>query len=265
MSPSLSSEQVQRFEADGFLAHIPLLSRAEVTDLRARVEYIREHLEELAPRLYEVEASYSARPEQVVCHFLGGWQVDSALAGLVADPRITQPLAQLLGLSSLRFWHDQVFYKPPGHPGCVPWHQDYSYWSRTGPARHITINILLDDADEESGCLEFIPGSQRWGLLPSLPFDAPLDAMRAHLSPLQLAAFQPQAAPLPAGSATIHHSHTLHGSGPNRSDRPRRALVFNYMAPDTRVLDGGGPLLRGTPQLATGSLVEGAHFPIVLP
>ena len=70
--------------------------------------------------------------------------------------------------------------------------------------------------------------------------------------------------PVPAGHATLHHARTLHGSGPNRTARPRRALVLNYMAPDTRVADDSAPLLRGVPLIPRGALIEGAHFPIVL-
>ena len=69
--------------------------------------------------------------------------------------------------------------------------------------------------------------------------------------------------PVRAGQATIHHSHVLHGSDRNRSDRWRRAVVLNYMGPDVRVADGSRPLLRGVPPLAEGALVEGPDFPIV--
>lgn len=264
MAP-LDPESVERYGRDGFLAGVDVLTADEVRDLRARVDDLRARLEELEPQLYEVEAAYRERPDDVVCHFLGGWLVDEALRALVFDPRLTEPLAQLLEVERLRFWHDQVFYKPPHHPGVVPWHQDYSYWRRTGPPRHITINVMLDDADEESGCLHFVPGSHRWGLLPSLLFDAPLEAIHGHLDPEQRAAFRPVAAPLRAGQATIHHSHTLHGSPGNRSDRPRRALVFNYMDAATRVVDGSRPLLRNTEPLPVGALVEGEHFPVVYP
>lgn len=262
---TLQSEQVERFARDGFLVGLPVLTTDEVADLRQRVDHIRAHLDEYEPRLYEVEAAHTERPDEVICHFLGGWLIDDALHDLVFDPRITELAARLLDVERLRFWHDQVFYKPPGHSGCVPWHQDYSYWARTGPPRHITINIMLDDADAENGCLQYVPGSHRWGLLPSLPFDSPLEEIREHLDAEQVAAFRPVLAPVKAGQATVHHSHTLHGSAGNRSDRPRRALVFNYMAADTRVVDGSTPLLRNTPVLPTGALVAGRHFPIVLP
>ena len=260
----LQAEQVEAFERDGFVVGVPVLEPDEVAELGARVDHIRANLADYADRLYEIEQAHTDSPDEVVCHFLGGWLVDSALRELVFDPRITVPLAQLLGVSRLRFWHDQVFYKPPRHPGVVPWHQDYSYWTRTAPARHITLNVMLDDADEGNGCVQFVPGSHRWDLLPQLPFDSELDAIHELLDPAQRAAFRPVPARLRAGCASIHHSHTVHGSGANCLDRPRRAVVFNYMAPDTRVADESGPLLRGTARIEKGEIVDGPNFPIVL-
>jgi ectoine hydroxylase-related dioxygenase (phytanoyl-CoA dioxygenase family) len=260
----LSAAGLAAFERDGFVGPIPVFSTAEVLALRAAVERIVAAPEAYRDRLYEIEAAWTARPGEVVCHFLGGWRCAPELRAAVFDPRVTLPCAQALGVDRLRFWHDQVFHKPPRHPGVVPWHQDYSYWTRTAPARHVTINVMLDDADEENGCLMFVPGSHRMGLLPSLPFDSDLGAILPRLSAAQRAVFAPVAVPVPAGHATLHHSHTLHGSDRNRSDRPRRALVLNYMAADTRVADGSTPLLAGTPLLPTGALIEGEHFPIVL-
>ena len=182
---------------------------------------------------------------------------------LAFDERATRPAARALGVSTLRLFHDQVFAKPPHHPGVVPWHQDYSYWTRTAPVQHVTVNLMLDDADEHNGCLMFVPGSHRWPLLPKLPFDAPLEAVREHLPPG--AAFSPLAVPVRAGQATLHHSHTLHGSGPNRSDRWRRAAVLNYVGPEVRVADDSAPLLRGVEWLPVGAELRGRWFPEVLP
>ena len=259
----LADDEVAAFARDGFLGPIDVLSAAEVAAVRAAVADVIARLPELRDRLYEVEQAYTERPGEVVCHFLGGWLVHPALRALVYHPRLAAIAAQLLGAPTVRFWHDQVFAKPPRHPGVVPWHQDYSYWTRTAPACHLTFNVMLDDADEQSGCLQFVPGSHRFGLLPKLAFDAPLDAIRAHL-PAD-AAWCPQPVPVRAGQATVHHSHTLHGSDQNRSDRWRRAAVLNYMGGYVRVVDGSAPLLRGVPPLPAGAIVEGAHFPLVWP
>lgn len=259
----LSDEQRLTFERDGFVGPVDVLTAAEVATLRAAVAEVIADLDRHRDALYEVERAFTERPGEVVCHFLGGWRVHARLRELVFLPRIAAICAQLLKVPRLRLWHDQVFAKPPRHPGVVPWHQDYSYWTRTSPARHITMNLLLDDSDEQSGCLQFVPGSHRWGLLPKVAFDAPLEAMRAHLP--AHAVWRPVAVPVRSGQATLHHSHVLHGSGPNRSERWRRAAVLNYMDADVRVADGSAPLLRGVPLLPTGAIVAGEHFPIVWP
>ncbi len=251
----------ERFARDGFVGPVDVLSDGEVEEVRAAVAEVVQDLDRHRDRLYEVEQAFTDRPDEVVCHFLGGFRVHETLRKLIANERITKLCADLLGVDRLRFWHDQVFAKPPHHRGVVPWHQDYSYWTRTEPVCHITCNLLLDDSDEQSGCLQFVPGSHRWPLLPSLPFDSPLDAIREHL-PAD-ASFEPVAVPVRAGQATFHHSYTLHGSDQNRSDHWRRAAVCNYMGADVRVADGSKPLLRGVPLLATGAVVTGENFPIV--
>lgn len=261
-APTLTPDQVASFVAQGFLGPLDVLGPAEVERARAAVADVIADLDRHRPLLYEVEQGYADRPDRVVCHFLGGWRVHPVLRELVFDPRLSRPCAQLLGVERLRFWHDQVFAKPPHHPGVVPWHQDYSYWTRTAPACHITVNLMLDDADLDNGCVQFVPGSHRWGLLPKLPFDGELEAIRALLP--AGADWNPVAVPVRAGQATIHHSHTLHGSDRNRSARWRRAAVVNYMGPQVRVADGSTPLLRGVPLLPTGALVDGEYFPLVL-
>jgi ectoine hydroxylase-related dioxygenase (phytanoyl-CoA dioxygenase family) len=258
---SLSPAQRLAFDRDGFLAGIDVLDAAQLAAVRDAVDAIAGDIERYRPRLYEVERAFTERPGEVVCHFLGGWRVQPALHDLVFHPAATVPAADLLGVRALRFWHDQVFVKPPRHPGAVPWHQDFAYWTRTQPSCHITVNVMLDDADEQNGCLWFVPGSHRLGLLPRLPFDVPVEAIRRHL-PADFE-WRPVAAPLRAGQATIHHSHTLHGSYPNQSDRWRRAIVLNYMGAHVRSGDEL-PLLAGLPPIPVGQVVQGRHFPIVL-
>jgi ectoine hydroxylase-related dioxygenase (phytanoyl-CoA dioxygenase family) len=40
---------------------------------------------------------------------------------------------------------------------------------------------------------------------------------------------------MPAGSLFFFSPHTVHGSEPNHSDSPRRALVLTYQPPDLRM------------------------------
>jgi alpha-beta hydrolase superfamily lysophospholipase/ectoine hydroxylase-related dioxygenase (phytanoyl-CoA dioxygenase family) len=260
----LTANQVRAFETDGFVAGIRVLDAEALEAVRAAVERIRAGDSPHAHRLYEVEEDYYRAPERNAFHCLGGWLVEPVLHDLVFHPAATVPAAQLLRAPRLRLWHDQLFYKPPRHPGVVAWHQDFSYWTRTLPMNHVTLNIVLDDTSPENGCLHYVPGSQRWPLLPPVSFGQDMEAFRDFLPAELREGFRPVPVPLRAGEASLHHPLTVHGSYENRTPGPRRAVVLNYMGPDTRSADGRMPLLKGTPVVPRGEIVEGEHFPIVL-
>jgi hypothetical protein len=260
----LDSEQVRFFEANGFVAGIRVLAGPALEAVRGSVERIRRGENPYLHLLYEVEEDYYRDPERNAFHCLGGWLVEPALHDLVFHPAATVPAAQLLGTERLRFWHDQVFYKPPRHPGVVAWHQDFSYWTRTLPMNHVTVNIVLDDTSPENGCLHYVPGSHRWPLLAPVSFGQDMEAFRDFLPAELREGFRPTPVALKAGEASFHHPLTVHGSYENRSSGPRRAAVLNFMGPDTRSAEGRIPLLKGTPVVPRGEVVEGDHFPIVL-
>ena len=177
------------------------------------------------------------------------------------NPPFIAAAEALLG-GPVRFWHDQLFCKPAGHGGVVAWHQDYSYWTRTKPMRHLTCWIGLDDSTTENGCVHYVPGSHRWPLLPRPELAGDMDAIRGVLSEEQLGAFQPVACELRAGEASFHHPLMLHGSYANRSDRPRRAIVLNVVR-DGVISDQAEPLLEGVDAIPVGEPLAGRFFPLL--
>ncbi|PYQ50402.1 MAG: phytanoyl-CoA dioxygenase family protein [Acidobacteria bacterium] len=260
----LGAEEVRSFEEDGFVAGIRVLQGAALDAVREAAERIQRGVTPHLDLLYEVDEDYYRDPGRNAFHCLGGWLVEPVLHDLIFHPAATVPAAQLLGVERLRFWHDQLFYKPPRHPGVVAWHQDFSYWTRTLPMKHITMNIVLDDTSLENGCLHYVPGSHRWPLLAPVSFGQDMDAFRASLPADLREGFHPVPIALRAGEASLHHPLMVHGSYGNRSPRPRRAAVLNFMAPDTRSAEGRMPPLKGTPVVPRGDVIDGEHFPIVL-
>jgi len=260
----LGEAQAQAFRENGYVAGIRVLEGETLHAVREAVERLRAGTTPKIELLYEVEDDYYRDPARHAFHCLGGWLLEPVLHDLVFHPAATVPAAELLELDRLRFWHDQVFYKPPRHPGVVAWHQDFSYWTRTLPMRHVTLNIVLDDTSPENGCLHYVPGSHRWPLLPPVSFGQDMEAFRELIPEELREGFRPVPVPLKAGEASIHHPLTVHGSWGNSSPGPRRAVVLNYMAPDTRSADGRLPLLRGTALVERGAVIDGPHFPIVL-
>jgi hypothetical protein len=260
---TLSDEQLAFFDENGYVKGGPVLDARQIQTLGEGLEAIRLGENPRTDELYEVDEDYRRAPDENLFHILGAWLIDDGFHDILWHPAITAKAVQLLGVERLRFWHDQVFYKPPRHPGVVTWHQDYSYWTRATPAGHLTCWIGLDDATEENGCLKYVPGSHRWGLLPRISLTENMDAVKEYLTPEQYGAFHPVPMVLKAGECLFHHSHTVHGSYGNRSDRPRRGVVLNFMRSDTRSADGSAPLLTGVPVVPEGEVIEGDYFPLL--
>ncbi|MEV1026411.1 phytanoyl-CoA dioxygenase family protein [Streptomyces sp. NPDC050264] len=133
--------------------------------------------------------------------------------------------------------------KPPVVGSAKPWHQDMAFAPPGFDTREhgiVTVWIALERAGAHNGCLEFLPGSHRLGLLPHagdrerVPGQPPLrDAVEPHVADEHLPrAHAPVAVPLEAGSAVMFDGMVLHRSAPNTTAAaPRTAVSFVYRVP----------------------------------
>lgn len=120
--------------------------------------------------------------------------------------------------------------KPPRTGHETPWHQDEAYWEPAQRFHAVGVWMPLDDCDTSNGCMTFVPGSHHSDVLEhrhiagdpnvhGLEFAVDVDVSSA------------VAVPLAAGGATFHHPRTYHYTGPNRSDRRRRAYANELQTP----------------------------------
>ncbi|MGO9657843.1 MAG: phytanoyl-CoA dioxygenase family protein [Acidimicrobiales bacterium] len=82
---------------------------------------------------------------------------------------------------------------------------------------------MLDDFTEANGATRVVPGSHRWGRVPSEVMEDP-----RQLHPDQVLVLGQ------AGTVVIFNSHLWHGGTQNLTDRPRRALHSAYVRRDGR-------------------------------
>lgn len=259
----LSKDQVNFFHENGYLPDIKLLNEDQLEILRNELFQLVDPSLHDNSLFYEYNSNESTDPQAILFHALGEWRITKGLHDVLWNPAFVMAASQLLGDKPVRFWHDQIFYKPAKKGGVVAWHQDYSYWTRTKPVAHITCWCALDDATEENGCLQYIPCSHKWGLLPKPNIAGDLHGIREFLTEEQQKQFDnAQLAPVKAGEGIFHHSLTLHGSGENKSTRPRRAFVINAFA-DGVISDSNEPLLQGVPAIPKGHKMEGQFFPLL--
>ena len=178
----LSDEQVAFFKENGYLANVKLLNSIQVESLRNELEEIADPNHPGHHLFYEFHSNESTDPSKVLFHALGAWRVAPGFHDVLWNPAFVMAASQLLG-GSVRFWHDQLFCKPAKHGGVVAWHQDYSYWTRTKPMEHLTCWVGLDDADVDNGCLYYVPGSHRWGLLDKPDLAGDMNGLDQYLMP----------------------------------------------------------------------------------
>ena len=259
----LSKEQIDFFNENGFVSGVKLLDEKQVEIIRNELAEIADPKHEGHELFYEFHSNESSDPSTILFHALGEWRLTNGLHDVLWNPRFLVAASQLLGNVPVRFWHDQIFWKPPKKGGVVAWHQDYSYWTRTKPVAHLTCWCGLDDSTKENGCLQYIAGSHRWGLLPKPVLAGDIQGIKDFLNDEQKNQFEhPQYAEVKAGEAIFHHSLTLHGSGENKSDKARRAFVINVFA-DGVISDSNEPLLEGVPVVPKGEKMRGQFFPLL--
>ena len=259
----LTRQQLDSFKENGFISGIKMLEEEQIERIKRELQAVAEPGHPGHELFYEFHSNESTDPSTILFHALGAWRITNGLHDVLWNPRFLVAASQLLGDVPVRFWHDQIFWKPAKQGGVVAWHQDYSYWTRTKPVAHLTCWCGLDDSTKENGCLQYIPGSHKWGLLPKPVIAGELQGIKDFLNEEQKGRFaNPKYAEVKAGEAIFHHSLTLHGSGANTSAKPRRAFVINVFA-DGVVSDSNEPLLQGVPVVAKGKKMEGQFFPLL--
>jgi hypothetical protein len=259
----LSPQQIEQFHELGYVSGIRVLDDRQCDRLCAELAELVDPAHPANPLFYEFNTNESSSPDTVLFHALGAWRAGPGLHDLLWHPAVTMAASQLLG-GPVRFWHDQLFCKPARDGGVVAWHQDYSYWTRTGPMAHLTCWIGLDSATRDNGCLQYIPGSHRWDLLPITGLAGDMQAIRQVLSDAQWNQFRhPVAIEMERGCCSFHHPLMVHGSFENRTPHPRRAAVVNLFRDGTRS-QSNETLLAGVPVVEHGQLMQGQFFPLLL-
>lgn len=128
-------------------------------------------------------------------------------------------VAQLVGEPVVLF-KDKVNFKQPGADGFKP-HQDAHAWEGLyeGLINHVTVAVAIDAATSENGCLEFVAGRHRGGLIGSKWEEIP---------PLEAAELPWFSLPMERGDVVVFHSYTPHRSAPNTTLKRRRMLFLTY-------------------------------------
>jgi len=152
---------------------------------------------------------------------------------LVFSTRLAKIASELLGVRSVRLYHDQALYKEPGG-GITPWHADQYYWPLSSD-RACTIWIPLQATPLEMGPVAFAAGSHRFTFGRDLKIS---DESEARLQEaLAQQSFPLVEEPFALGDASFHLGWTFHRASPNRSLSPRGVMTVIYIDAEVMVAE----------------------------
>lgn len=228
---TLTQEQIAFYHREGYLALEAITTQEEVAWLR-----------EVYDRLFAERAGREFGDQ----FDLGGTDEEDKPAVLPQilnpakyAPELKQGLYRVNALAIARqllgpeaqYQGEHAIFKPARYGAETPWHQDEAYWNPAMDYNAFSLWMPLQEATLENGCMQFVPRSHTWDVLPHhcIANDPRIHGLEVDAADTLTAV----ACPLPPGGATLHHNRTLHYTGPNRSEIPRRAYILGFGLPAT--------------------------------
>ncbi len=237
---SLDHLQIRQFNEMGFLPYNRLLTPLETGALHQRLEDIGNQIIDFPSEYVEIEPNIvngkvKADPIRFnnVRKIWNLTKYDSLFKKLARHEKILNVVRSLIG-NDLKVYVDQTLCKPPKIGSAKPPHQDSAYWTHIDPPNLVICWIALNDATENNGCMRFIAGSHKLGVVEHKH----LEDFRVEDN--QISYEKEVAVPLKAGDCSFHHSLAMHRTDANISPNRRIGLTLAYMNSRSKYI-GEGP------------------------
>jgi ectoine hydroxylase-related dioxygenase (phytanoyl-CoA dioxygenase family) len=224
----------EQIEQEGWVLVPGLLSRETVADLLRAAEVLEQGASHLTRDTvvrgvgYEVQSASGRKKEEAVApgvlrKITFPSKAQWPFTQLRANARLLATLEEA-GLSNPRCLVDHLNLKPARVGTGFPFHQDAQFLVGKTQGRlerqgGLNLIIALDPCDAENGAFEVL-GRTHLGPLVDFPYDMVnmneglFDETHRALCPMR------------PGDAVFFHPRLAHGSGPNRSERPRRVVAM---------------------------------------
>jgi phytanoyl-CoA hydroxylase len=256
---SVTLAEQEAYARDGYLVRPDAVDAATVDALNARLSQLitrcaAEHLDGTRKSLSFWDILRGSQDDASVCWDMSrgamptrveDWEsramrvghglhrVDDLFASVARGPAMGGILAALLPPPAWIVQSTVVYKQPRSDVVQFGLHQDAAYLT-TEPESLVLGFLALDDMDEENGALSVVPGTHRDPLHVALAM-GPEGFYPVAGKPRPERDYTKVLLPMRRGAVAFVHGRTLHASGPNRADRPRRALIVHVMSGTSRL------------------------------
>ena len=240
----LSAAQIDLFNTRGFCVIDRVMPQRQLAAVRAAADALVEATrkgEPYPPSYLREGETYGAINKSGRLFFSNRCEHFPGFEGFVKGELAAAIARDLMGPQVFLF-NEQIVVKAPRHGDSFAWHQDSGY-VRFKHRPFLTLWCALDDATRDNGAVWLIPRDIR--------SDTVVAPHEWEENGSNLVGYrgseQGEIVEVPAGSIVALSSLTMHRSGANNTDQPRRALVCQYSAEPLLRPETGRPQNRAIP------------------
>ena len=205
---SLSSQQIIKYNEEGFIAPIDVFSTQEANEIKKEIEFIEKkwpnELDEIGRNYVHLISPLLDK----VCH----------------NSKILDAVESIIGKNIL-VCGTTLFIKNPDEKGFVSFHQDAKYIGLE-PHNWVTAWVALTDSNEKNGCMKMWTGTHKKEIKDhNQKFDENNLLTRGQTIE-NVPINETTSVILKAGQMSLHHPAVIHGSGLNKSKERRIGFVI---------------------------------------
>jgi ectoine hydroxylase-related dioxygenase (phytanoyl-CoA dioxygenase family) len=265
MDYRLTADQIETFQRDGVLYLPGIVSAHEVARLRDACDRVMAR-----PTALGADLTPSGKRGRFFGDFFV-WRQDPVFRELAMRSALPAAAQQLMRSVKVNLVWDHVLVKEPHTEVETPWHHDQPYAWCNG-TQNCSFWVSLDHVTRDSGAVEYIRGSHRWGRwFEAVSFNPSRNYASGEFEPIpdiesQRAHYDIACYDTEPGDAVVQHLLTVHHAGCNRTPRRRRAIAVRYAGDDaTYAVRRRTPPLPAAVDLRHGDPLDSELFPVVIP
>lgn len=232
----LTKDQIKTYNEDGFVVVSQVISKEKLkamrNELKKWIEESKTHKKNYGKTQngkaqFDLEQGHSAEKPKLR-RVANPTDISQAYRDVLFKGPAIEAVTDLIG-PNVKFHHCKLNIKLPGMEARVDYHQDHSFDPHTNDD-HLTLLILLDDMNEENGCLRVLKGSHKGPRYSHYDGDEYVGKVEEKIQ----VKCREEATKIEgkAGDICLMHTWSLHGGTANLSKNPRRMLISDLTAGD---------------------------------
>ena len=259
MTEKTIREYVTEFNHHGFVVLPNALTKEQLTKMRSQldvwIEKSRQHNKNFGSTIdgrprFDLEPKSHSAQNPALRRISSPIEISQEYLEITRNNGALDLLVHILG-RNIKLVNTKINLKLPGSGTAVKYHQDFPYEPHSNDDL-VTTLYFLDDVTLENGPLEVVSGTHKQEIYSLWHEGVFTGAVSSEVEKTaQAKAIKCLGR---AGDACLMHTRVLHGSLPNKTDKPRRLFIVSYAAEDAIALHR-----NHIPSKYDGEVVRGVH------